>query len=87
MGVVLHISHPRNVSRGTRSGGALGNGNELPSFADRLERELSRRGVSGTVWKPALDKGFDYDPILLLVGPEPTPRSQGGRACVEFEPE
>jgi len=30
------------------------------TFADRLEGELSRRGLSGTVWKPALEAGFDY---------------------------
>lgn len=30
------------------------------TFADRLEDELSRRGLSGTVWKPALVEGFDY---------------------------
>jgi hypothetical protein len=45
----------------------LGNGSEA-SFADRLERELSRRGVPGTVWKPALDKGFDYDPSFCWSG-------------------
>jgi hypothetical protein len=31
------------------------------TFADRLEEELSRRGLSGSVWKPALlVEGFDY---------------------------
>ena len=30
------------------------------TFADRLEDELSRRGLSGTVWKPALAEGLDY---------------------------
>ncbi len=30
------------------------------SFADRLERGLSRRGLAQTVWKPALANGFDY---------------------------
>jgi hypothetical protein len=30
------------------------------TFADRLEDELSRRGVAGSVWKPALAEGFDY---------------------------
>lgn len=30
------------------------------TFADRLESELSGRGLSGTVWKPALAEGFDY---------------------------
>ena len=67
MGVVLTL-----VIHGTFARHAkwwrLGNGNELPSFADRLERELSRRGVSGTVWKPALDKGFDYDPSFCWSG-------------------
>jgi hypothetical protein len=35
-----------------------GDGQE--SFADRLERELSRRDLVGTVWKPAFACGFDY---------------------------
>lgn len=30
------------------------------TFADCLETELSSRGLSGTVWKPALAAGFDY---------------------------
>jgi len=30
------------------------------SFADRLERELSRRGLTDTVWKPVLAEHFDY---------------------------
>jgi hypothetical protein len=30
------------------------------TFADRLESELSRRGLEGTVWKPALAHGFTY---------------------------
>jgi hypothetical protein len=30
------------------------------TFADRLEVELSGRGLSDTVWKPALQNGFDY---------------------------
>ena len=30
------------------------------TFADRLEGELSRRGLSDTVWKPALAEGFNY---------------------------
>lgn len=30
------------------------------TFADRLESELSRRGLADTVWKPALEAGFDY---------------------------
>lgn len=30
------------------------------TFADRLESELSRRGLIGSVWKPALQAGFDY---------------------------
>jgi hypothetical protein len=30
------------------------------TFSDRLESELSRRGLADTVWKPALKAGFDY---------------------------
>jgi hypothetical protein len=30
------------------------------TFADRLEAELSRRGLTGTVWKPVLEAGVDY---------------------------
>jgi hypothetical protein len=30
------------------------------TFADRLESELSRRGLANTVWKPTLEAGFDY---------------------------
>ena len=30
------------------------------TFADRLEGQLSRRGLSGTVWKPALVEDLDY---------------------------
>lgn len=31
------------------------------TFADRLEDALARRGLAGTVWKPALDAGWSYD--------------------------
>jgi hypothetical protein len=34
----------------------LGEGG-VPTFADRLERALSKRGLAGTVWKPALAAG------------------------------
>lgn len=37
----------------------LGNERHL-TFADRLENELSRKGLVDTVWKPALEAGFDY---------------------------
>lgn len=37
----------------------LGSEGDL-TFADRLEGELSSRGLSDTVWKPALAEGFDY---------------------------
>src|SRR5262249_43793189 len=30
------------------------------SFADQLERELSERGLAGTVWRPALVGDFNY---------------------------
>jgi len=30
------------------------------TFADRLDRELSLRGLANTVWTPALEAGFDY---------------------------
>lgn len=33
---------------------------EETTFADRLEDGLAQRGLSGTVWKPALAEGFDY---------------------------
>ncbi len=33
------------------------------TFADQLEREMTRCGVSGTVWAPLLSEGFDYDAI------------------------
>lgn len=42
-----------------RLGGAGGEG--AGTFADRLESALARRGLAGTVWKPALDAGWDYD--------------------------
>lgn len=35
-------------------------GDGATTFADRLEAELSRHGLAGTVWKPALAEGFDY---------------------------
>jgi hypothetical protein len=51
------------VIHGTFAGQAawwrLGNDGQ-ESFADRLERELSRRGLADTVWKRALAEGFDY---------------------------
>lgn len=31
-----------------------------PTFADRLEQELSSRGMAGTVWRPSLDAGLEY---------------------------
>jgi len=31
------------------------------TFADRLEAALARRGLAGSVWKPALDAGWSYD--------------------------
>jgi hypothetical protein len=31
------------------------------SFASRLEAALAARGLPGTVWRPALDAGLDYD--------------------------
>ena len=41
----------------------LGEGGEGgdATFADRLEGALHRRGLPGTVWKPALDAGRDYE--------------------------
>jgi pimeloyl-ACP methyl ester carboxylesterase len=37
-------------------------GNEFDqTFADELEVALSSKGISETVWKPALDSGFTYD--------------------------
>ena len=38
----------------------LGDGG-VPTFADRLEAALSRRGLAGTVWKPALAAGRTYE--------------------------
>jgi hypothetical protein len=38
----------------------LGGGGEA-TFADRLEIALARRGLAGSVWKPALDAGWSYD--------------------------
>ena len=38
----------------------LGDGG-IPTFADRLERALSKRGLAGTVWKPALATGRTYE--------------------------
>jgi hypothetical protein len=32
-----------------------------PTFADRLERALARRGLAGTVWTPALAAGWSCD--------------------------
>jgi hypothetical protein len=31
------------------------------TFADRLQAALASRGLAGTVWRPALDAGFDYE--------------------------
>ena len=31
------------------------------TFADRLEAALARRGLAGSVWKPALEAGWSYD--------------------------
>lgn len=36
-------------------------GSQGETFADRLERALTARGLPGTVWAPALRLGFDYD--------------------------
>lgn len=38
----------------------LGDG-AVPTFGDRLEAALSRRGLAGTVWKPALAAGRSYE--------------------------
>ena len=38
----------------------LGEGG-TPTFADRLEGALARRGLPGTVWRPALAAGVGYD--------------------------
>jgi len=38
----------------------LGDGG-VPTFADRLEGALSKRGLAGTVWKPALAAGRTYE--------------------------
>ncbi len=35
-------------------------GGEDKTFADRLEEALAERGLSGTVWQPALDAGLSY---------------------------
>jgi len=41
-------------------GGERGDGADA-TFADRLEGALVRRGLAGTVWKPALDAGLSYN--------------------------
>jgi hypothetical protein len=35
--------------------------NTEPTFADKLEQQLAADGMTGTVWKPALEAGMTYD--------------------------
>ena len=50
------------------------------AFADRLEHELSRRGLPGTVWKPALVEGFDYSSFSWSGGNRHRDRLAGARS-------
>jgi len=54
-------------------------GGGVTTFADRLERELSSRGLSNTVWKPALDAGFDYSTFAWSGRNRHRDRLQGAR--------
>ena len=55
-------------------------GGATPSFADRLEAALARRGVAGTVWTPALRAGFDYEAFGWSGRNRHEDRVNGGRA-------
>ena len=48
-----------------------------PSFSDRLEDALARRGVAGTVWRPALDSGMDYEDFRWAGGNRNRDRRDG----------
>ena len=49
------------------------------TFADRLERALGRRGVAGTVWKPALAAGFTCEAFAWSGRNRHEDRVAGGR--------
>jgi hypothetical protein len=49
------------------------------TFADRLERALERRGIAGTVWKPALAAGFGCEDFSWSGRNRHEDRVAGGR--------
>ena len=50
-----------------------------PTFADRLEGALARRGLAGTVWKPALEQGWSPDAFAWSGRNRHEDRLVGGR--------
>jgi hypothetical protein len=78
---------PRNVLtlvvHGTYAADAdwwrLGQGGQS-TFADLLEYELAERGMPGTVWKPALDRGFEYSAFAWSGENRHWARLQGGKS-------
>jgi hypothetical protein len=50
-----------------------------PSFADRLDGALGRRGLAGTVWKPALAQGWSPDAFAWSGRNRHDDRVVGGR--------
>jgi hypothetical protein len=50
-----------------------------PTFADRLEEALERRGCKGTVWRPALDRGIAYEAFDWEGGNRDRDRVEGAR--------
>ena len=49
------------------------------TFADRLEAALARRGLRGSVWRPALDAGVGYDAFAWSGRNRHEDRMTGGR--------
>ncbi len=49
------------------------------SFAGRLEKQLAKRGIKGTVWKPALEHGLKYDDFSWSGANTDRARRQGAR--------
>lgn len=56
----------------------LGEGG-VPTFADRLERALARRGLAGTVWQPALAAGRSHEAFGWTGRNRHEDRVNGGR--------
>ncbi len=54
-------------------------GDGAPTFADRLDAALGRRGVAGTVWKPALEQGWSPDAFAWSGRNRHLDRIVGGR--------